>query len=48
MLQEFIIGHFSGVMPVEVEGREEGGTFRLEKAIMYRTARRIMEGYVYV
>ena len=44
----FVIGHFSGVMPVEVEGREEDGTIKLEKAIIYRTARRIMEGYVYV
>ncbi|HOP86710.1 MAG TPA: PrpF domain-containing protein [Syntrophorhabdaceae bacterium] len=43
-----IIGHFSGVISVDVRCRDEGGIFELEKAIMYRTARRIMEGYVYV
>jgi len=48
MKDKLIIGHFSGLMPVEVSGREEGSTFKLEKAVMYRTARRIMDGYVYV
>ena len=43
-----IIGHFSGVISVDVRCCDEGGIFELEKAIMYRTARRIMEGYVYV
>jgi hypothetical protein len=45
---KLMIGHFSGLMGVEVSSREEGSSFKLEKAIMYRTARRIMEGYVYV
>jgi 2-methylaconitate cis-trans-isomerase PrpF len=45
---KLMIGHFSGLMPVEIRAREEGGTFKLEKAVMYRTARRIMEGHVYV
>jgi 2-methylaconitate cis-trans-isomerase PrpF len=42
------IGHFSGLMGVEVSGREEGSSFKLGRAIMYRTARRIMDGYVYI
>ena len=46
--EEFVIGHFSGLMPMEVIGREVNGEFTLEKAIYYRTARRIMEGYVYI
>jgi 2-methylaconitate cis-trans-isomerase PrpF len=45
---EIIIGHFSGLMRVEISGQETGSGFKLEKAIMHRTARRIMEGSVYV
>ena len=43
-----IIGHPSGLMPIEITGREEGGSFSIERAAIYRTARRIMEGYVYI
>lgn len=43
-----IIGHPSGVMPIEVSVQREGDTFKLTKAIIYRTARRIMEGHVCV
>lgn len=42
------IGHFSGCISVDVECSENNSSFRLEKAAMYRTARRIMEGYVYI
>ena len=42
-----IIGHPSGVIPVEVSGRKEQDRIKLERAVIYRTARRIMEGYVY-
>jgi 2-methylaconitate cis-trans-isomerase PrpF len=42
------IGHFSGLISVDVRCRDEGKAFGLQKAVMYRTARRIMEGYVYV
>jgi hypothetical protein len=45
---EIIIGHFSGTVPVEVSTQDEGGVFRLEKAVIFRTARRIMDGYVYI
>jgi len=43
-----VIGHPSGVIPVEVIAREEQGRLNLERAVIYRTARRIMEGSVYV
>jgi 2-methylaconitate cis-trans-isomerase PrpF len=42
------IGHPSGVIEVQVEVKKEAGEFKLKKAIVYRTARRIMEGYVYL
>ncbi len=42
------IGHFSGLISVDIRCQDDGTTFSLEKAAMYRTARRIMEGYVYV
>jgi 2-methylaconitate cis-trans-isomerase PrpF len=45
---EIIIGHFSGLLPVEIKGQETENGFKIEKAIMYRTARRIMEGHFYV
>jgi methylitaconate Delta-isomerase len=45
---EIIIGHFSGTVPVEVSAQDEGGVFKLEKATIFRTARRIMDGYVYI
>lgn len=41
------IGHPSGVIPVEVSAKKEGDRIKLERAVIYRTARRIMEGYVY-
>ena len=46
--ERFVIGHFSGLMPTEVKGREIEGEFKLEKAAYYRTARRILEGHVYI
>jgi methylitaconate Delta-isomerase len=45
---EIIIGHFSGIVPVEVIARDEDGVFKLEKAAVFRTARRIMDGCVYI
>lgn len=42
-----ILGHFSGRLPVEIAGEEGEGGFNLTKAGIYRTARRIMEGFVY-
>jgi 2-methylaconitate cis-trans-isomerase PrpF len=43
------IGHPSGVMPVESEAaRESDGSIKFGKLAFYRTARRIMDGFVYV
>jgi 2-methylaconitate cis-trans-isomerase PrpF len=42
------IGHPGGIIPVESEVEMRGGKVILKRAAFYRTARRIMEGYVYV
>jgi hypothetical protein len=42
------IGHPGGIIPVESEAEMRGGKVILKRAAFYRTARRIMEGYVYV
>jgi len=42
------IGHPAGILAVEVEVKPEGGQLALKKAALYRTARRILEGYVYL
>lgn len=45
---DLVLGHFSGTIPVNVAGRQEKGGFKLTRASIYRTARRIMEGWVYI
>jgi len=42
------IGHPSGRIDVEVEVQKQGNELLLKKAALFRTARRIMEGYVYL
>lgn len=42
------IGHPSGIIPVEAVADSTSNETRLKKVAIYRTARRIMEGYVYV
>jgi len=44
----FRIGHPSGIIEVEAEVEKEGGSFKIKRAAMGRTARKIMDGYVYV
>ena len=44
----FRIGHPAGVMAVESEIRKEGRSYKIQRAAMGRTARKIMDGYVYV
>lgn len=44
----FRIGHPSGVMEVEAEVEKVGETYKIKRAAMGRTARKIMDGYVYV
>ncbi|RRD69316.1 MULTISPECIES: PrpF domain-containing protein [unclassified Desulfovibrio] len=43
-----LIGHPSGVIPVEAKGDVKNGSPIIERLGVYRTARRIMDGYVYV
>lgn len=42
------IGHPAGIIPVEVEVGSDGDRITLKRAAIYRTARMIMEGQVYV
>lgn len=42
------IGHPGGVIPVESEAEVISGEVKLKRIGVYRTARRIMDGYVYV
>lgn len=42
------LGHPSGVALSEVVASRSNGGWKLDKALMWRTARRIMDGYVYV
>lgn len=42
------IGHPSGIIDVESEASYEGGQTQITKLGVYRTARTIMDGYVYV
>jgi 2-methylaconitate cis-trans-isomerase PrpF len=45
--EKLVLGHFSGQLPVEVTGEQREDGFELSKAGIYRTARRIMEGFVF-
>jgi 2-methylaconitate cis-trans-isomerase PrpF len=45
---EVVIGHFSGLLPMRVGGQLKDKGFELETAEIFRTARRIMEGSVYI
>ena len=42
------IGHPRGAMEIEAWVEKKGSELKLQKALMRRTARRLMEGYVYV
>jgi 2-methylaconitate cis-trans-isomerase PrpF len=42
------IGHASGILPVAATVRDDNGTPVAEEAVVYRTARRLMAGVVYV
>ena len=42
------IGHPSGTFPVEAEAETIDGQVKIKRLRVFRTARRIMEGYVYV
>lgn len=42
------IGHPAGMIPVEAEAEIIGGEINLSRVAIYRTARRIMDGFVYI
>ncbi len=42
------IGHTSGVMPISAEASDVSGGWRVTKAVMNRSARRLMAGWVYI
>ncbi|HHX36655.1 MAG TPA: 3-methylitaconate isomerase, partial [Clostridiaceae bacterium] len=42
------IGHPTGIIPVESTATQEGDTTTITKLGVYRTARPILDGYVYV
>lgn len=42
------IGHPAGVIPVEAAAEERGGEIVITRAAFYRTARKIMDGQVYI
>lgn len=44
----FRIGHPGGIVPVEAEAEQTAGGTRITRLGVYRTARRIMDGLVYV
>jgi len=46
--KEVRIGHPAGIISPKVDVREKGNQFTIKQAAVGRTARRIMEGYVYV
>lgn len=45
---DVVIGHFSGLLPMRVGGRLKDKEFELETAEVFLTARRIMDGSVYL
>ena len=45
---EILLGHPGGIIPIEPKLKEEGGKYIYLEAGAGRTARRLMEGYVYV
>jgi 2-methylaconitate cis-trans-isomerase PrpF len=42
------VGHPSGTFPVEAEAETVDGQVKIKRLRVFRAARRIMEGYVYV
>ena len=46
--EKIYIGHPAGIIPVESKVEEKEGSFHVTRAAIYRTARRILDGNVYV
>jgi len=47
-MSQIRLGHPGGVMTVGVEIEKKGNTYNYKEAVLSRSARRLMEGYVYV
>lgn len=47
-METLLIGHPSGVMPVEVLVEAVDGGYKVRRAALGRTARRLMEGFAYI
>ena len=47
-MNQIRLGHPGGVMTVGVEIEKKGNTYNYKEAVLSRSARRLMEGYVYV
>jgi 2-methylaconitate cis-trans-isomerase PrpF len=45
---EIRLGHPGGIIPVGAKMEREGNNYEYKEAIIGRTARRLMDGYVYV
>jgi len=45
---EIRLGHPGGVIPVGVKVEKKGNSYEYQEAVLGRTARRLMDGYVYV
>jgi len=46
--KEIRLGHPGGIIPVGAEVEKKGNSFEYQEAVLWRTARRLMDGYVYV
>jgi hypothetical protein len=46
--QEIRLGHPGGILPVGVFIEKRGNEYEYREAVVGRTARRLMDGYVYV
>jgi 2-methylaconitate cis-trans-isomerase PrpF len=46
--KEIRLGHPGGIIPVGAEVEKGGGRYEYKEAVLGRTARRLMDGYVYV
>ena len=45
---EIRLGHPGGIIPVGTEVEKKGNSYEYKEAVLGRTARRLMDGYVYV
>ena len=46
--KEIRLGHPGGIIPVAPETEKKGNGYEYKEAVLGRTARRLMDGYVYV